>query len=162
MDLNYLKKLLRLFDESSATELALEEEGVKIELSKYGGPNGSVQPTYVMAQPQAAPMTMQAQAPAAPVAAPVPAATPAPSATEAGHTILSPIVGTFYRAPSPDADAFVQVGQHVNVGDTICIVEAMKLMNEIESDVSGTVIKILVENAQPVEYNQPMFLIKPD
>ena len=161
MDLNYLKKLLRLFDESSATELALEEEGVKIELSKYGGPNGSVQPTYVMAPPQAAPVTMQAPA-AAPVATPAPVASPAPSAAEAGHTILSPIVGTFYRAPSPDADAFVQGGQHVNVGDTICIVEAMKLMNEIESDVSGTVVKILVENAQPVEYNQPMFLIKPD
>ncbi len=75
---------------------------------------------------------------------------------------MSPIVGTFYRAPSPDADSFVQVGQHVNAGDTLCIVEAMKLMNEIESDASGTIVKILVENAQPVEYNQPMFVIKPD
>jgi acetyl-CoA carboxylase biotin carboxyl carrier protein len=79
-----------------------------------------------------------------------------------GQTVTSPIVGTFYRAPSPDADAFVQVGQHVNAGDTLCIVEAMKLMNEIESDVTGTITKILVENGQPVEYNQPIFLVKPD
>jgi acetyl-CoA carboxylase biotin carboxyl carrier protein len=84
------------------------------------------------------------------------------SADDANHKVLSPIVGTFYRAPSPDADAFVQVGQHVNVGDTLCIVEAMKLMNEIESDAAGTIVKILVENGQPVEYNQPVFVIKPD
>jgi acetyl-CoA carboxylase biotin carboxyl carrier protein len=97
------------------------------------------------------------------LAAPAAALAVAPAAAEdKGHTILSPIVGTFYRAPSPDADSFVQVGQHVNAGDTICIVEAMKLMNEIESDASGTIVKILVENAQPVEYNQPMFVIKPD
>jgi acetyl-CoA carboxylase biotin carboxyl carrier protein len=81
---------------------------------------------------------------------------------DAAHTVHSPIVGTLYRAPAPDADPFVVVGQHVQAGDTLCIVEAMKLMNEIESDVTGTVLKILVENSSPVEYNQPIFLIKPD
>ncbi len=160
MDLNYLRRLLRIFDESSATELSIEEEGVTIAMSKTNGNQaGMVAPTYMMNAPQ--PMTA---APAAPAPAPAaaPAAAPSAPAADDGHKMLSPIVGTFYRAPSPDADAFVQVGQHVNVGDTLCIVEAMKLMNEIESDVSGTVVKILVENGQPVEYNQPMFIIKPD
>jgi acetyl-CoA carboxylase biotin carboxyl carrier protein len=92
------------------------------------------------------------------MAAPAPAAAPAST----NKTVLSPIVGTFYRAPAPDADAFVKVGDHVSVGQTLCIVEAMKLMNEIESDVSGTVVRILVENQNPVEYNQPLFEIKPD
>lgn len=155
MDLNYLRRLLKIFDESTATELVIEEEGVKLNMSKT---------TNVAMMPQAASYTlppamhhMPAEAPAAPQ----PAAPSAPAA-DAGYTVLSPIVGTFYRAPSPDADSFAQVGQHVNVGDTLCIVEAMKLMNEIESDVSGTIVKILAENSQPVEYNQPLFIIKLD
>ena len=106
-------------------------------------------------QPSAATVAPALPAAAAPVAA-------APVAEETMHKLLSPIVGTFYRAPSPDADSFVQVGQHVTAGETLCIVEAMKLMNEIESDVTGTIMKILVENTHAVEYNQPMFLIKPD
>jgi acetyl-CoA carboxylase biotin carboxyl carrier protein len=148
MDLNYLRRLLRIFDESSATELTIEEEGMSVSLAKGGAqPQGMMQPMYGM--PQMAPM---------PAAAPAAAA----GSDDTNHKVLSPIVGTFYRAPSPDADAFVQVGQHVNAGDTLCIVEAMKLMNEIESDVSGTIVKILVENGQPVEYNQPVFVVKPD
>lgn len=158
MDLNYLRRLLRIFDESSAAELSIEEEGMSVHMSKASAQAPVMMPSYAM--PAAAP------APAAPAAAApapsAPAAAPSAAAADSGHTVTSPIVGTFYRAPSPDADAFVQVGQHVNVGDTLCIVEAMKLMNEIESDVSGTVIKILVENGQPVEYNQPIFLVKPD
>lgn len=163
MDLNYLRRLLRIFDESSATELTIEEEGITLSMAKGGEqPLGMMQPMYGVPQ-QMAPMPVAAPAaPAAPAAAaPAPAA-PTASADDANHKVLSPIVGTFYRAPSPDADAFVQVGQHVNVGDTLCIVEAMKLMNEIESDVAGTIVKILVENGQPVEYNQPVFVIKPD
>lgn len=161
MDLNYLRRLLRIFDESTATELSIEEEGVTIAMSKTNGaPAGMVAPTYMMNAPQ--PMMAAPIAPAAAPVAAAPASTPAAPAGDDGHKLLSPIVGTFYRAPSPDADAFVQVGQHVNVGDTLCIVEAMKLMNEIESDATGTVVKILVENGQPVEYNQPMFIIKPD
>lgn len=154
MDLNYLRRLLKIFDESSATELSIEEEGVTLNMSKT---------TNVTVVPQTASYTLPQHAPQvheAPAAA-QPAAVPAPVA-DAGHTVLSPIVGTFYRAPTPDTDSFVQVGQHVNVGDTLCIVEAMKLMNEIESEVSGTILKILVENSQPVEYNQPMFVIRLD
>ena len=162
MDLNYLRRLLKIFDESTATELSIEEEGVSLQMSKaVHQTEGMMAPTYYMnAQPQMA-APAPAPAPAAPAAAPAPAA-PAPVAEETAHKLLSPIVGTFYRAPSPDADAFVQVGQRVSVGDTLCIVEAMKLMNEIESDFTGTIVKILVENGQPVEYNQPMFIIKPD
>jgi acetyl-CoA carboxylase biotin carboxyl carrier protein len=161
MDLNYLRRLLRIFDESTATELAIEEEGIKLEMSKRGPDTVAMSsPAYAMHMP------MQMQAPAAhapaPSAAPAVEHAPAAAAVDTGHTVNSPIVGTFYRAPSPDADSFVQVGQHVSAGDTLCIVEAMKLMNEIESDMSGTVIKILVENSQPVEYNQPLFVIKPD
>ncbi|MDZ4744827.1 MAG: acetyl-CoA carboxylase biotin carboxyl carrier protein [bacterium] len=167
MDLNYLRKLLKIFDESTATELSIEEEGGTVTLSKA-----------VMHQPMMQPPHMQMQMPygygqmQAPSNGPLPDAQPAPAAPAAPaakedpnadlHVVHSPIVGTFYRAASPDADAFIQVGQHVNVGDPLCIIEAMKLMNEIESDVTGTVVKIVAENAQPVEYNQPMFLIKPD
>lgn len=160
MDLNYLRRLLRVFDESSATELTIEEEGLSISLAKGGEqPMGMMQPMYGMQQ--MAPMPAPAPA-AAPTPAPAAAPAAAAGSDEANHKVLSPIVGTFYRAPSPDADSFVQVGQHVNVGDTLCIVEAMKLMNEIESDVAGTIVKILVENGQPVEYNQPVFVVKPD
>ncbi|MBN9401151.1 MAG: acetyl-CoA carboxylase biotin carboxyl carrier protein ['Candidatus Kapabacteria' thiocyanatum] len=158
MDLNYLRRLLKIFDDSTVTELEIEEEGIKIQMSKQVAAVAAAQPAYqVMPVPAAAP------APAAPaVPAPSAPAPAAPSADEGGQTINSPIVGTFYRAPAPDADPFVQVGSHVNVGDPLCIVEAMKLMNEIESEVSGTIVKILVENSQAVEYNQPMFVIKPD
>ncbi|MCX6141457.1 MAG: acetyl-CoA carboxylase biotin carboxyl carrier protein [Candidatus Kapabacteria bacterium] len=162
MDLNYLRRLLKIFDESSATELNIEEEGVSVQMSKATQQQaGMMQPTYIMGgQPSAAPAAQVAPAASTPATAPV--VTPAANAEESMHKLLSPIVGTFYRAPSPDADSFVQVGQHVSVGETLCIVEAMKLMNEIESDVTGTIMKILVENTHPVEYNQPMFLIKPD
>jgi len=95
---------------------------------------------------------------AAPAAAPAPAAEAEPAAPE-GHVVKAPMVGTFYRSPSPDAKAFVEVGQAVKEGDTICIIEAMKLMNEIEADASGTVKAILVENGQPVEYGQPLFIL---
>jgi len=102
------------------------------------------------------PMGMQAMAPAAPA----PAAAPAPPPEPKGHALKSPMVGTFYRAPSPGAPSFVEVGQTVSKGQTLCIIEAMKLLNEIESDVAGTVKAILVENGQPVEYGQPLFLIE--
>ncbi|GIV55793.1 MAG: acetyl-CoA carboxylase biotin carboxyl carrier protein subunit [Candidatus Kapaibacterium sp.] len=159
MDLNYLRRLLKLFDESTLTELTIEEEGVTVRLARRleSSNNASVALPQVMVQPVApshpAPIT-------APSHEPLPAAAPAPSAQT--HTIVSPIVGTFYRAPAPDAEPFVKVGDHVVPGQTLCIVEAMKLMNEIESDVSGTVVKILVENGQPVEYNQPLFEIALD
>jgi len=164
MDLNYLKKLMKIFDDSSATELSIEEEGIKLELSKKGNDLPAMPQHVQMHMPHMAQMpSMPMAAPPAPAAADAPAAAPAaPSADASTHTVNSPIVGTFYRAPAPDADPFVQVGQHVSAGDTLCIVEAMKLMNEIESDQTGTIVKILTEDAQPVEYNQPLFVIKPD
>jgi acetyl-CoA carboxylase biotin carboxyl carrier protein len=159
MDLNYLRRLLRIFDESSASELSIEEEGMTVHMSKPSAQAPVMMPGYAM---PAVPAAVSAT-PVAAASAPAPAAAAEPAvAADSAHKVVSPIVGTFYRAPSPDADAFVQVGQHVNVDDTLCIVEAMKLMNEIESDATGTVIKILVENGQPVEYNQPIFLVKPD
>lgn len=170
MDLNYLRKLLKIFDESTATELSVEEEGSTVTLSKammqqpmHPGMmhQGTMQMPYGYAPMQAPSNGPLQHAPQeALAAAPPPAAKE--DATQDLYVVHSPIVGTFYRAPSPDADAFIQVGQRVNVGDPLCLVEAMKLMNEIESDTAGTIVKILVENAQPVEYNQPMFLIKLD
>ncbi len=178
MDLGYLRKLLKIFDESTATELIIEEEGIKLHIVKQakdtaaGAPSAPA-PIFIPYAPLGAPpvpnpnslpaATTQAAAPAE--AAPVPPAAPAEPAAKPEkplHEIRSPIVGTFYRAPAPDAEPFVQVGSHVTPGTTLCIIEAMKLMNEIQSDIAGTVVKILVENGQPVEYNQVLFLIEPD
>jgi acetyl-CoA carboxylase biotin carboxyl carrier protein len=152
MDLRKLKKLIDLVQESGIAELEITEGEEKVKIVK-GGAVTVAQPTMVMA----APMTAEARA-AAPAAAPAPAAEAEPAAPE-GHVVKAPMVGTFYRSPSPDAKAFVEVGQAVKEGDTICIIEAMKLMNEIEADASGTVKAILVENGQPVEYGQPLFIL---
>ncbi|MCX7930377.1 MAG: acetyl-CoA carboxylase biotin carboxyl carrier protein [Chlorobi bacterium] len=160
MDLNYLRRLLKLFDESTLTELTIEEEGVTVRLSRHSSnslPAAMIQPVAIP-QPTVAPLVQQPQTPGQAISEPP----PPPSPSRNVHTIVSPIVGTFYRAPAPDADPFVKVGDRVVSGQTLCIVEAMKLMNEIESDVSGTVVKILVENGQPVEYNQPLFEIALD
>ncbi|MFM7543715.1 MAG: acetyl-CoA carboxylase biotin carboxyl carrier protein [Ignavibacteria bacterium] len=156
MDLQYLKELLAIFDASSATELMIEEEGASVSISKRGPDQvvAQVAPAAHAHVPAHGTNTQPAPAQAMPAAAPV--------ADENTHTILSPIVGTFYGSPSPDAPAFVQVGSRVSVGQSLCIVEAMKLMNEIESDVSGTIVSILANNAQAVEYNQPLFIVKPD
>ncbi len=151
MDLRKLKKLIDLVEESGISELELTEDGEKVRISR----NFSTMP----AQPYVnyAPAPMQA------VAAQAPAATnsaekPAPEVEE-GHVVKSPMVGTFYAASSPDVGAFVKVGDTVAVGDTLCIIEAMKLLNEIESDKAGIVKKILVGNAEAVEYGQPLFVI---
>ncbi|GIV54683.1 MAG: acetyl-CoA carboxylase biotin carboxyl carrier protein subunit [Candidatus Kapaibacterium sp.] len=163
MDLNYLRRLVKLFDDSTLTELTIEEEGITVHLARHLGTNN--------ASPVMAPMLVSQAIPPAPVVSPPPtdggqstpdAAPAAPAASAKTHTIVSPIVGTFYRAPAPDAEPFVKVGDHVAPGQTLCIVEAMKLMNEIESDVSGTVVKVLVENGEAVEYNQPLFEIALD
>jgi acetyl-CoA carboxylase biotin carboxyl carrier protein len=151
MDLRKLKKLIDLVEESGISELEITEGEEKVKIVKGGGAQ--------MAAPAPAPQPVQA-APAAPVAPPAPSA-PAgqPDAGAEGHAVKSPMVGTFYRTPSPDAKPFVEVGQAVKEGQIICIIEAMKLMNEIECDKSGTVKAILVENGQPVEYGQPLFVI---
>ncbi|MCX6155328.1 MAG: acetyl-CoA carboxylase biotin carboxyl carrier protein [Candidatus Kapabacteria bacterium] len=164
MDLNYLRKVVKIFDECGATELNVEEEGLKIKLSK----NSREKNSYFSGYSNPAPVPLNTQQANVSVSDVVVKSEPAPIATEhvpathTSHTINSPIVGTFYRASSPDANPYVEIGSHVNKGDTLCIIEAMKLLNEIESDVSGTIDKILVENSQPVEFSQPLFHIKPD
>ena len=150
MDLRKLKKLIDLVQESGIAELEITEGEEKVKIVKGGHVSVSA-----VAPAPVAPIGARAPAPAA--AAPAPAAE-APAGQE-GHVVKAPMVGTFYRSPSPDAKAFVEVGQTVKEGDTICIIEAMKLMNEIETDATGTIKAILVENGQPVEYGQPLFLL---
>ncbi|MGY1489180.1 acetyl-CoA carboxylase biotin carboxyl carrier protein [Methylobacillus pratensis] len=150
MDLRKLKKLIDLVEESGISELELTEGEEKVRISRH---LPSSQAPVQFAQPYiAAPAAPQA-APAAPVAE----ANAAPAIE--GHVVKSPMVGTFYRAPSPDAKSFVDVGSNVSAGDTLCIIEAMKLLNEIEADKTGVIKAILVENGQPVEYGEPLFII---
>ncbi len=152
MDIRKIKKLIELLEESGVAEIEIHEGEESVRISRYSS-----------------------SAPAAPVAPQVVAAAPAPAAEPAapageetadsgdalppGHVVTSPMVGTFYRAPSPGAKPFVEVGDTVSEGDTLCIIEAMKMLNQIEADVSGTIKAILVENGQPVEYGQPLFVI---
>ncbi|EBN7025880.1 acetyl-CoA carboxylase biotin carboxyl carrier protein [Salmonella enterica subsp. enterica serovar Mbandaka] len=156
MDIRKIKKLIELVEESGISELEISEGEESVRISRTTA--NAVFP--VMQQAYAAPM-MQQPALSNAVA---PAATPAmeaPAAAEiSGHIVRSPMVGTFYRTPSPDAKAFIEVGQKVNVGDTLCIVEAMKMMNQIEADKAGTVKAILVESGQPVEFDEPLVVIE--
>jgi acetyl-CoA carboxylase biotin carboxyl carrier protein len=154
MDLRKLKKLIDLVQESGIAELEITEGEEKVKIVKGGAVSVSGSPPVLAAV--APPVTLAAAAPSA--GAP-PAAAAEPDAGQDGHVVKAPMVGTFYRSPSPDAKAFVEVGQAVKEGDTICIIEAMKLMNEIEADASGVVKAILVENGQPVEYGQPLFIL---
>ena len=154
MDLRKLKKLIDLVQESGIAELEITEGEEKVKIVK-GGAGAMMAAAPTMMAPAAAPVAARAAAAAPAASAP---AAEAPAAPE-GHVVKAPMVGTFYRSPSPDAKVFVEVGQAVKEGDTICIIEAMKLMNEIEADASGTVKAILVENGQPVEYGQPLFIL---
>src|SRR5689334_2076836 len=153
MDLRKLKKLIDLVQESGIGEIEITEGEEKVRISRQGT---GVQP-MIMAAPSMQQMPMPGPGAAADAAgAPAEGGKPA---EPSGHQLKSPMVGTFYRAPSPGAPAFVEIGQSVTKGQTLCIIEAMKLLNEIESDVSGTVKAVLVENGQPVEYGQALFLI---
>lgn len=162
MDLNYLKKVIKLFDNSSLSDITIEEEGTKITLSKDLGQVNVNQAPIVMQQP--VPVANQVQAVESNQAANQNLASTESNENESSgfHNISSPIVGTFYKSPSPDSPPFVKVGDKVEAGQTLCIVEAMKLMNEIESDVAGTIEKVLLNDADPVEYGQDLFHIKPD
>ncbi len=151
MDLRKLKTLIDLVSESNVSELEITEAEGKVRIVKGG--------TAVVQQFVAAPVQQAPAAAAAPVAAPL-AELPAPAEVPAGHTVKSPMVGTFYRASSPGAKPFVEVGSQVKEGETICIIEAMKILNEIEADKTGTVTRILGENGQAVEYGQPLFVIE--
>ncbi len=152
MDLRKLKKLIDLVEESGISELELTEGEEKVRISRHAAA-GQMQfaPAYMQAP-------MMHAAPAAPAAVTAPAADAAAPAIE-GHVVKSPMVGTFYRSPSPDAKPFVEVGSSVSAGDTVCIIEAMKLLNEIEADKGGVIKAILVENGHPVEYGEPLFII---
>ena len=147
MDLRKLKKLIDLVQESGIAELEITEGEEKVKIVKGGA---------VSVAPGPAPLPAPA-APEARAAPPPPAAEP--EAGQEGHVIKAPMVGTFYRSPSPDAKPFVEVGQAVKEGDVVCIIEAMKLMNEIDADAAGVIKAILVENGQPVEYGQPLFIL---
>jgi len=160
MDLAYVKKVIKLIEKSEVDEIEIEEEGKKIRVAKHrnsqpmyvtqmASPGAGAAPPALPASPNPAPMTGAVQQ----------GAQPARPETKY-HEVRSPIVGTFYRAPAPDAENYVEVGQTVSVGAVLCIVEAMKLMNEIESDMNGKIAQILVENGKPVEYNQVLFLME--
>ncbi len=155
MDLRKLKTLIDLVSESNVSELEITEAEGKVRIVKGGG----AMPVVM----QQAPVALAAQPAPAPAAVLPPAAAPATAAAPAepaGHAVKSPMVGTFYRAASPGAKAFVEVGSQVKEGETICIIEAMKILNEIEADKSGTVTQILCENGQAVEYGQPLLIIE--
>jgi acetyl-CoA carboxylase biotin carboxyl carrier protein len=156
MNLSYIKKIIKLVENSSIDELELDEEGTKIKVARNRNSGILVQtPNYIPSSIQhtVAPHPPQQVESVHPASANV-------QQDVKYHEIRSPIVGTFYRAPSPDAEPYVEVGQSVQVGSVMCIVEAMKLMNEIESDCTGTVVNIVAENGKPVEYNQVLFLIE--
>ncbi len=153
MDIRKIKKLIELVEESGISELEISEGEESVRISR-----AAPQQAYpLMQQAYAMPAPQQPLAAAAAPAAPVEAAAPA---AISGHIVRSPMVGTFYRTPSPDAKAFVEVGQKVNAGDTLCIVEAMKMMNQIEADKSGVVKAILIESGQPVEFDEPLVVIE--
>jgi oxaloacetate decarboxylase alpha subunit len=150
LDLNELKEILQILEEKEISEFELEEQGLKLRIRKAPSSNHSTPPV-------GAPGVAVSIGPAA-----VPAAAPAPAAEEPGLSVLrSPMVGTFYRRPDPNAPVFVEVGDRVRVGQVLCIIEAMKLMNEIEAEVAGEIVKVHHDNGQPVQYGDPLFTIRP-
>lgn len=154
MDIRKIKKLIELLDETGIAEIEIKEGEESLRLSRYSQVGEAPQVKYMpAAHPQPAPQQ--------PVSAPQPIAeTKSTDAHKSGHKLKAPMVGTMYTSPSPDAPPFVTVGQSVKVGDTLCIIEAMKMFNEIEADRAGTVTAILVANGDPVEYDQPLFIIE--
>jgi acetyl-CoA carboxylase biotin carboxyl carrier protein len=166
MDIQSIKQLIKIVEKSDIDEIELEEEGRKIRISKRSHlPNSDVSHHHMVSQfiPAGVPQPVAAAAPAAPATPASNEASPAQPTEKKNPNIVevrSPMVGTFYRSPSPDAEPYVEIGTSVKPGTTLCIIEAMKLMNEIESEHSGKIVDILVENGQPVEYNQVLFLIE--
>jgi acetyl-CoA carboxylase biotin carboxyl carrier protein len=160
MDIKTIQDLVKIINKTNISEISIEEADFKITIKQK---EDKVETTAVAAAPVYLPAAAPAPA-AAIAAAPAPAATPAAPAAEAAATtitIKSPMIGTFYRSSSPDKPAFVNIGDDVEPGKVVCIVEAMKLFNEIESEVKGKIVKVLVEDASPVEYDQPLFLVEP-
>ena len=161
MELKEIQNLIKFVAKSGASEVNLEMGEIKITIKTDKGESAAPMAVLPQAAPTAMPPVPVAPAPIA-EAAVAPVETAATPATEtSGDTIKSPIIGTFYRKPSPDKPNFVEVGDRVNEGDTLCVIEAMKLFNEIEAEMSGTIVKILVEDSTPVEFDQPLFVIDP-
>lgn len=162
MDLKEIQNLIRFVAKSGASEVKLEMDDVKITI-KTGSDDDRISTTMVQHMPAVAPVQAQAQ-PVAQQATSAASAAPASPAEDENSkyiTIKSPIIGTFYRKPSPDKPTFVEVGDSISEGDVLCVIEAMKLFNEIESEVSGTIVKVLVDDSSPVEFDQPLFLVDP-
>jgi acetyl-CoA carboxylase biotin carboxyl carrier protein len=165
VDLEQIERLFEFMSEHGLEEFEYSRGDLKIRLKKAAPPQAAA-PVVAAPVAQAAPSPTAASVPASPVSSPASAAVPeaashAPAAAGDEHLIKSPIVGTFYAGPSPEAGPFVRAGDFVEAGQTVCIVEAMKLMNEIEADVSGEIVRVIVENAQPVEYGEPLFALRP-
>ncbi len=169
MDLNYLRRLVKIFDDSTLDDLVIEEEGTKIKFSRK--PQNASKYEYPLIQNDAA-LGINQVFPISTTEKLIPKIEHHETKTETQISksedtiglveVLSPMVGTFYRAPSPEAQPFVEVGKHVTKGQVVCIIEAMKLMNQIESEINGVIEKILIDNAKPVEFGQPLFLVKPE
>ncbi len=163
MNIKEIQDLIKFVAKSGVSQVDIEQKDFKITI-KSDSPEREEKQIIVQAAP--APAAAPAPIAAAPVSAPAPAATPAPAEGQSADdskyvTVKSPIIGTFYRSPGPDKDPFINVGDTIAVGDTVCIIEAMKLFNEIESEVSGKIVKVLVDDSSPVEYDQPLFLVDP-
>ncbi|MED4581547.1 acetyl-CoA carboxylase biotin carboxyl carrier protein [Brevibacillus choshinensis] len=163
LKIHEIREIIKLIDQSSINEFKLETEGAKVTLRKSSGTETVVVSQPVVQAPVAAPVAVAPIA-AAPVVTEAPKAAPAVAVAEDAnlHKIVSPMVGTFYSAPEPGKPAYVQAGDKVNASKVVCIVEAMKLFNEIEAEVNGEIVKVLVEDGQLVEYGQPLFLVKPE
>ena len=162
MDLKEIQNLIRFVAKSGASEVKLEMDDIKITI-KTGAEDEKGPTTFLQQMPamQMAPQAPVAGTPAPEAGAPVAPAAPAEDDNSKYITVKSPIIGTFYRKPSPDKPMFVEVGKQISEGDVLCVIEAMKLFNEIESEVSGTIVKILVDDSSPVEFDQPLFLVDP-
>lgn len=159
MDIRKVKKLIELLEESGIAELEISEGEESVRISRY--PPGAAVQHYSVAPPVAAPAaTASAAAPPATPGLAAKAAAAAPETEIPGHKVVSPMVGTFYEGPAPGADPFVKVGSEVKAGDTLCIIEAMKMMNQIESDKAGRITSVMVQNGEPVEFGQPLFTIE--
>ncbi len=163
MDIRKVKKLIELLEESGIAEIEITEGEEAVRISRYPATAPAAAPVVQAPAPVAVPVAPQAATPPAQAAEPAPAVaqeTPPPAADSGGHRVAAPMVGTFYRSSSPEAEPFVKVGDTIRAGDTLCIIEAMKMMNQIEADVSGKVLSCEIENGTPVEYGQALFVIE--
>lgn len=164
MNKKEIEELIKFVSKAGVSEVSLETKEIKITIKNTPGKSAEQAPVIVHAAPPAHPAPAQVQMPAAAIHAPAPPAAPAPASSGDDSkyvTIKSPMIGTFYRTPSPDKPNFINVGDEITPGKVLCIIEAMKLFNEIESEISGKIVKVLVDNSSPVEYDQPLFLVDP-